>query len=78
MSNLENDFKTYAALAMTCPATLKQWMRQYPKIKAKTDILVAFYTLLDSEFKKYFIDVGLAGGGEAELSYLRSRRINVH
>jgi hypothetical protein len=50
----------YAEIAMTNPETLVQLARQYPKIKAKTDILVSFYSSLAPELDAYFKAVGLA------------------
>jgi hypothetical protein len=54
MSSLENDFNTYAELAMTEPEKLKQLADQYPIIRAKTRILVQFYGRLAPELKRRF------------------------
>jgi hypothetical protein len=59
MSSLENDFNTYAELAMTHPEQLKQLADQYPRIKAKTRILARFYSSLAPELKQYFEQAGL-------------------
>lgn len=62
MSDMENDFNTYAELAMTQPEKLKQLVAQYPRIKQKTQILVDFYSGLAPELEDYFVGVGLSGG----------------
>ncbi len=59
MSSLENDVNMYAELAMTDPSKLKALAQQYPKIKAKAQILVAFYGGLAPELETYFKSVGL-------------------
>lgn len=59
MASLENDFNTYAELAMTHPQRLKELAQEYPKIQAKTHILVEFYSSLAPELGEYFKSVGL-------------------
>ena len=59
MSDVENDINTYAELAMSQPGTLKQLTDQYPRIKAKTKILVDFYRGLAPELGRYFETAGL-------------------
>ncbi len=59
MASMENDFNTYAELAMTHPEQLKQLADQYPRIKAKTWILARFYSSLAPELKQYFEKAGL-------------------
>jgi hypothetical protein len=60
MSSMNNDFNMYAVLAMAHPQRLKELAQEYPKIKAKTQILVEFYTSLAPELGAYFKSVGLA------------------
>jgi hypothetical protein len=60
MSSMENDFNTYAELAMAQPAELIQLAKQYPKIAQKTKIFVEFYSSLAPELREYFKSVGLA------------------
>ena len=60
MSDMENDFNTYAELAMTQPEKLIQLAEQYPKIKEKTRILVDFYNSLAPELAAYLKKCGLA------------------
>jgi hypothetical protein len=59
MSSLENDFNTYAEMAMTRPKKLKQLSIEYPRIKAKTILLIDFYSKLAPELREYFQTVGL-------------------
>jgi hypothetical protein len=54
MTSLENDLNTYAELAMTDPEKLKQLADQYPRIRAKTQILSEFYSRLAPELKRRF------------------------
>lgn len=79
MTGLENDVNTYAALAMTRPAVLKQLMTQYPIIKAKTEILVKFYSRLAPELEAYFSNTGLTesnSGPGLRIGNRASRRLN--
>lgn len=66
MSSMENDFNMYAELAMTHPQRLKELAQAYPKIKAKTQILVEFYTSLAPELGAYFKSMGLADNTATE------------
>jgi len=59
MSSMENDFNVYAALAMTHPDVLRNLMEQYSRIKAKSWILVDFYSSLAPELGAYLASVGL-------------------
>jgi hypothetical protein len=59
MSSMENDFNMYAALAMTHPEELKKLAYQYPRIQAKTCIIVDFYSDLAPELGGYMASVGL-------------------
>ncbi len=63
MSSLNNDFNMYAELAMTDLVRLKALAQQYPRIKAKTKILVRFYSSLAPELEVYFTSAGLIGDG---------------
>lgn len=60
MSSLNNDFNMYAELAMADPEKLAELAQQYPRIKAKTQIFVEFYSSLATELGAYFKSVGLA------------------
>jgi hypothetical protein len=64
MSSLNNDFNMYAVLAMAHPQRLKELAQEYPKIKAKTQILVEFYSGLAPELGEYFKSAGLVEEGE--------------
>lgn len=66
MSSLNNDFNMYAELAMTHPQRLKKLSLEYPRIHAKTQILVEFYTSLAPELGAYFKSVGLAGASATD------------
>ena len=59
MASMENDYNTFAELAMTHPEQLKKLALQYPRIKAKTRLLVRFYSSLAPELKQYFDRAGL-------------------
>jgi hypothetical protein len=59
MSSLENDVNMYAELAMTHPGRLRELAAQYPRIRAKTRILVEFYSSLAPELRDYFKHHGL-------------------
>ncbi len=59
MSSMENDFNMYAELAMTHPEQLKKLADQYPRIQAKTWILVDFYSSLAPELGDYLASAGL-------------------
>lgn len=59
MVSMENDFNMYVELAMTHPQRLKELAQEYLKIKAKTQILVGFYTRLAPELGAYFKSAGL-------------------
>jgi hypothetical protein len=59
MSSMENDFNMYAELAMTDPEKLKKLADQYPRIQAKTRILVDYYSSLAPELGEYMASVGL-------------------
>jgi hypothetical protein len=63
MASLENDFNTYAELAMTHPGRLRELAAQYPRIRAKTRILVEFYSSLAPELRDYFERTGLINSG---------------
>lgn len=59
MSSMENDFNMYAELAMTHPEKLKELADKYPRILAKTWVLVDFYSRLAPELKEYLASAGL-------------------
>lgn len=59
MSSIHNDFNMYAELAMAEPKKLIQLVKQYPKIREKTQILVDFYSNLAPELAAYFKESGL-------------------
>ena len=59
MASMENDFNMYAELAMTHPEELQKLADQYPRIQAKTRILVDFYSSLAPELAEYMASAGL-------------------
>lgn len=61
MSDMENDFNTYAEIALAEPEKLRALADKYFLIKRKTDLLVKFYSQLAPEMCDYFKSVGLAG-----------------
>jgi hypothetical protein len=63
MSSINNDVNMYAELAMTDPGRLKELAAQYPRIRAKTRILVEFYSSFAPELRDYFKRAGLIDDG---------------
>lgn len=59
MSDMENDFNTYAEMAMSEPEELKALSAKYQPIKRKTHLLVEFYTRLAPQMCDYFKKEGL-------------------
>ncbi len=59
MTSIENDINMYAELAMTNPERLQTLAQEFPKINAKAQILVEFYSGLAPELGEYFKSVGL-------------------
>ncbi len=73
MSSLENDFNMYAELAMTHPEELKKLADQYPRIQAKTSILVDFYSSLAPEMAEYMASAGLTKTPESTQAHQEQR-----
>lgn len=46
-TNPENDFNLYAELLMTRPEMIQEWSSEYPRIRAKCELVVRFYLSLD-------------------------------
>lgn len=59
MTNMENDFNTYAELVFGKPEELRKLIAKYPRIAKKTKLLVKFYVQLAPEMCAYFKSVGL-------------------
>lgn len=59
MSSLENDFNTFAEMALGRPDDLRALAGRYPGIADKLAVLIDFYTSLEPEMGRYFKSVGL-------------------
>jgi hypothetical protein len=57
-TELENDFNMYAELALTDPARMKALIDGYPVVRAKYEVLKAFYLAIDPTFEGWFIRIG--------------------
>lgn len=73
MSSMENDFNMYAEMAMTHPEELKKLADQYPRIQAKTSILVDFYSGLAPELAEYMASAGLTKTPESTQAHQEQR-----
>jgi hypothetical protein len=57
-STLENDFNLYAQTVFNEPLRMKSLINQYPRMKAKYEILKAFYLSLSPGFSVWFDRIG--------------------
>lgn len=59
LSSLENDFNTFAEMALGRPDDLRALAGRHPRIADKLTVLIDFYTGLDPQMGRYFETVGL-------------------
>ena len=53
-ANAENDINSYAELIFTEPKTMKAYIRKYPRIGPKYEMLKRFYLSASPEFSAVF------------------------